>query len=278
MFAKKSFLNYPLFVMIFMACTPSSPQPNATDSASLNSAEHPSSSENTPNSEGGNVLNESDNSLDFDDKKPVLRIVGENDEMPTWSDDIAETYIFKKDPRYQLIIDAANAMHNRYFDARIRYDSIYGNLIFVNLYYEEQLRVDAAPLPDKMVAVILGSDTMRLVDLPDKELFAHFASVVRRNPKMLPREYRISIAVFLTTGYDNNILDNISEDYEYDKGERRAKFVPTWKESSGKLTIRYHSLIGRNALSTDPVKRQQCTIIVDADQNFTQKCDKPVPL
>ncbi|MCL2326340.1 MAG: hypothetical protein FWC40_07610 [Proteobacteria bacterium] len=259
MFVKMSFACMLLFTMTLMACTPSTPQPNKTDSASSTITALNDRDED-PMVDDQHSNSDADNSTDSSAEPSVLRLASEDDEKPVWSDDITRSYLPKDDPRYQPILDAVNAMHANFRNARIRDNSIYGNLLFVHVDYELP-RVGGAPIPQKIVAVILGSETIRLVELPDKELFAHFAGIIRSNPKILSQYKRIDIATFLTNGFYYEILSN--------------GYAPSWKESGGKLSIRYHRMIYTDA-RLPYNERQQCTITVDSKQNFTQKCEKPV--
>jgi len=104
------------------------------------------------------------------------------------------------------------------------------------------------------VAVILG-DTPRLVQLPDKSLFAHFAGVIRANPDILEPDLRLGTALRLATG----------------DGNREDEPAPTWTDENGILTIRYHKNIDTGSW-IEPSRLHDCTITVDARQDYTVDC------
>jgi len=135
-----------------------------------------------------------------------------------------------------------------------------GNLAFV------EVRTSAPPdLKDKdgsstqYVAVILGT-TPRVVNLPNKAIFVHFAKNIRSAPDKLELKDRIRTALLLATGSSKYI------------GEPEA-LAPTWTDKGGTLVIRYHKNIGGGGM----MRPQQvaCTLTVDAEQAFTHHCGEP---
>jgi len=130
-----------------------------------------------------------------------------------------------------------------------------GNLVFV----------EVATIPDQdlisihnaryeYVAVILG-DNPRLVELPDKALFVHFAKNIRSDPDKLEAWDRIKTALLLATG---------SNRYESDP-------YPTWTDEGGTLVIRYHTHYPDGAERRDS-RLYECILNVDANQDFTHAC------
>jgi len=239
-----------------MGCTSSSSQPTPAPSDSI-----------LP------TLQNNDSSLESAVQPQESDMKFGNNGTDNWSDDIARTHFPKKDSRYQQVLDAVNAMNADFFNAKMLSDYRYGNLVLVRVAYQIPAP-DATPIPDKIVAVILGAKTLRLLELPNKELFAHFARVVQDNLTMLQRDDRIEVAASLATGYRYRILDNVKEGRENDN----HKYVPTWQESGGEITIQYHREILGNTFGRVPNRKQSCTITVDANQNFMQECSEPVPL
>ncbi|MCL2326086.1 MAG: hypothetical protein FWC40_06290, partial [Proteobacteria bacterium] len=135
--------------------------------------------------------------------------------------------------------------------ARIR-DKI-GNLVFVEV---STVVPDLAHSdgPNRYVGVILG-DHPRLVNLPDKALFVHFAKNIRLAPDKLKAWERIKTALLLATG---------SNRYESDP-------YPTWTDEGGTLVIRYHTHYPDGAERRDS-RLYECVLTVDANQDFTHAC------
>ena len=137
--------------------------------------------------------------------------------------------------------------------ARIR-DKI-GNLVFVEIAtIPDQDLISIHNARYEYVAVILG-DNPRLVNLPDKALFVHFAKNIRSDPDKLEAWDRIKTALLLATG---------SNRYERDP-------YPTWTDEGGTLVIRYHTHYPDGA-SRRESDLFECILTVDAEQDFTHVC------
>jgi len=98
------------------------------------------------------------------------------------------------------------------------------------------------------------------VSLPDKALFAHFAKNIRPNPNRLEFRDRIRTALILATG-SYWIVE---------------KLTPTWNDENGTLVIHYNKRFyggGRERTT-----REECTLTVDANQDYAVECAEPVQL
>ncbi|MCL2326410.1 MAG: hypothetical protein FWC40_07965 [Proteobacteria bacterium] len=178
-------------------------------------------------------------------------------EPAAWGDDMTRGYLYERDRDIKAAMTVVKATLSRRQEAYERYRI--GNLAF--------FEIITLPHPDVMdvgaryqhVAVILGKKP-RLVSLPDKALFAHFAKNIRPNPDILEFQDRIRTAMLLATGADRIV----------------EKLPPTWVDENGILVIHYHKLFyggGRESPT-----REECTLTVDANQDFTLECAKPVEL
>jgi len=129
-----------------------------------------------------------------------------------------------------------------------------GNLAFIEIITMPDPDVMHGERTRQYVAVILGKKP-RLVSLPDKALFAHFAKKVRPNPDVIESEDRIWTAMVLATGVG---------------GLERKPAPPTWTDENGTLVIHYYRHI------PDPddydLMVQECTLTVDTNQDYTLEC------
>ncbi|MCL2326867.1 MAG: hypothetical protein FWC40_10295 [Proteobacteria bacterium] len=128
-----------------------------------------------------------------------------------------------------------------------------GNLAFVEI-STVVLELTHSDGRNRYVGVILG-DNSRLVDLPDKVLFVHFAKNIRPNPEKLEVDERIRTALLLAIGLDG---------YERDP-------APTWTDEDGALVIRYKTHYPNASMRWDN-DLYECILTVDADQAFTHAC------
>jgi len=133
-----------------------------------------------------------------------------------------------------------------------------GNLGFIDVHTSAPAGVRDANGTSQYVAVILGTKP-RVVNLPDKALFTHFAKNIRPNPDKIKLTRRVETALLLATGSGSFI----------DEPEALA---PTWTDENGTLVIRYHKYIGGGM--TRP-QQAACTLTVDAEQAFTLECGEP---
>jgi len=127
-----------------------------------------------------------------------------------------------------------------------------GNLAFVDVITSPHPGLSGVDATSHYVAVILG-DKPRLVELPDKALFVHFAENIRQNPEKLKLENRIRTAQILAIG---------SSSYE-------KKPPPTWTDEDGTLVIRYSTHFAEGRRWRD---LYECILTVNAEQEFTQAC------
>jgi len=178
-------------------------------------------------------------------------------EPAVWGDDMSYSYLFKGDADTKAVM----AVVTRTLGSRQKAqpsDKI-GNLGFVEVStfpHPGTLDVDAT---SQYVAVILGKKP-RLVTLPDKALFVHFAKNIRPNPDMLEAWWRIKTAVLLATG----------------SGRIADKPEPTWSDENGILVIHYHRYVDSDnmgqTMRQPPPRLEECTLTVDANQDFMLEC------
>jgi len=174
-----------------------------------------------------------------------------------WGDDMNRGSLFDEEADTKQAMAVVNATLSSRQRAHARYSI--GNLAFVEVITSpdpELIDVDATNLH---VAVVLG-DKPRLVSLPDKALFAHFARNIRPNPDKLEFKHRIRTALLLAT----------NSDWIADESE------PTWIDENGILVIHYHRYVdsdsGTLSMRQPPPILQECTLTVDANQDFTLEC------
>jgi len=122
-----------------------------------------------------------------------------------------------------------------------------GNIAFIEIITSTPNLTDSFS-SSKYVGVILG-DEPRLVPMPSKELFTHYAKIVRANPGIMEPNQRIRAALILATG---------NESYKVDES--------TWTDEDGSLIIKYNALVRLNMAKSITTSN---TLTVDANQNFT---------
>jgi len=178
-------------------------------------------------------------------------------EPATWGDDMTYSYLDEKDrdtkAAMKVVKTSLNSRQRFYEREKI------GNLAFFEVVTSAPPGVNDVDATSHYVGVILGKKP-RLVSLPDKALFVHFAKNIRSNPDVLEFRARIRTAMLLATGSARFV----------------EKLPPTWVDEDGTLIIHYHKLFyggGRESPT-----REECTLTVDANQDFTLECAKPVYL
>jgi len=129
-----------------------------------------------------------------------------------------------------------------------------GNMAFVEIFTALPEDVKDLDIPPEYVVVVLG-DESRLVRLPNKELFAKFASAVRADPDLMKPRQRTMAALVLATGYENYI--------------DRSGVEPSWEDEDGTLTIRYYKYV-RKGMSRPRV--ELCTLTVAENQDYSIEC------
>ncbi|MCL2325427.1 MAG: hypothetical protein FWC40_02845 [Proteobacteria bacterium] len=192
----------------------------------------------------------------------------------TWGDDMTYSFLFDEEADVMAVIEAYFDANRRAHESRwqelisripeaadiqadldqrayVRYGI--GNLAFVEVITSPHPGLYDVDATNHYVAVILG-DKPRLIELPDKALFVHFAENIRQNPEKLKLENRIRTALILATG----------------SGRREQEPTPTWTDEDGTLIIHYHRYVGDGGMARSILF--DCTLTVDAEQEFTQAC------
>jgi len=165
----------------------------------------------------------------------------------TWGNDM--TYGFLRDEKEKTVAFVRATLGPRqeaYTAHRV------GNLAFAEIITAPNPNVPYDQETRQYVAVILG-EKPRLVSLPDKALFAHFAKNVRPNPDVIDSDNRIWTALLLATGLG---------------GLERKPAPPTWTDEDSTLIIHYY----RHIADIDELILQECTLTVDANQDYTLEC------
>jgi len=178
--------------------------------------------------------------------------VAENPDA-TWGNDMTRASLLRDSADTKVTMAVVEASLSAGQEAYARYRI--GNLAFVEIMtlpHPEEKDVNAT---HQYVAVILG-DKPRLVSLPDKVLFAHFAKNIRPNPDKIDSRNRIRTALLLAT----------------DSGSYEDEPTPTWTDEGGTLIIHYRRYVNSSNTGKSYPILQECTLIVDVNQDFTLKC------
>jgi len=167
-----------------------------------------------------------------------------------WGDDMSYKWLFTKEDDAKVASDVVAPTLRSNQTARAR-DRV-GNLVFVEVFTSPPPTITDLNETRHYVGVILG-ERPRVVNLPDKVLFAHFAKNIRPNPDKIETGDRIRTALLLA---DSAYLVRGSE--------------PTWTDEDGTLVIHYQKFVFSGDMN--PNERFTCTLTADADQNFTVDC------
>ncbi|MCL2815104.1 MAG: hypothetical protein FWD23_10940 [Oscillospiraceae bacterium] len=160
------------------------------------------------------------------------------------SDDMRYNFLENEDKKTVMSTVEKTLLPNQRAYPRFRV----GNIAFVEISTSAPQLTDSSG-SRKYAGVILG-DEPRLVSMPNKELFTHFAKIVRADPGIMEPSRRIRAALILATGDESRGRDKDAE--------------PTWTDENGVLIIKYRVLRGGMLLWTEARM-----LIVDENQDFT---------
>jgi len=162
-------------------------------------------------------------------------------------------YLFEREADTKAAMAVVKATLGSRQKAHIR--DMIGNLAFVEIITlpdpDTRGGIDA---PSQHVAVILG-EKPRLLNLPDKALFAHFAKNIRLNPDLIDSGNRIWTALVLATGMSGLV---------------HKPEPATWTDKNGTLVI--HCFRHIPDPDIDDLMLQECTLTVDVNQDYTLEC------
>ena len=171
----------------------------------------------------------------------------------TWGDDMTYSYLFERDADTKTAMAVIKATLDTRQKAYIR-DRV-GNLVFAEIITLSDPGFVHSRETHQNVAVILG-EKPRLVSLPDKALFAHFAKNIRPNPDVIDAGNRIWTALILSTGMGHTVHEPTPA---------------TWTDKDGTLVIHcFRYITDDNGRIYDML--QECTLTVDTNQDYTLEC------
>jgi hypothetical protein len=133
-----------------------------------------------------------------------------------------------------------------------------GNVGFIDVITTPYPQVMDANGSTHTVAVVLGAHP-RIIAMPNKELFALYASNIRQNPEQIELSRRIALAVLLATGSRNTIERKNDDDVS----------LSQWDDDGNTLVVRFDRLKGGGMMRP---RREACTLTVDENQHFTLEC------
>ena len=130
------------------------------------------------------------------------------------------------------------------------------NMVFIEVHTAPTAEVRDLNGSSSYVVVVLD-EGMRLVRLPNKELFARFASLIRAAPDLMAPHHKLRTALTLATGNGDYTSST-------DKSE------PSWVDEDGILVIKYYAYIRQMSSMVRP-RIALRTLTVDENQNYSIK-------
>ncbi len=186
--------------------------------------------------------------------------------LAVWGDDLTYGYLDddESDGKQALKVARKNSSFSDYY-ARFKV----GNLGIVEGSTPPPPYVMDADGRSGYIAVITGK-TPYYFALPNKELFAHYMKLIRKNlaQNKPDQRYRIMhVLAGIPYFMDKSEVENFAND--------RLNVVPqdpTWVDENGTLTVEYFSTQADSGMTAPYLI--QCRLVVDSEQQFTIKCDQ----
>jgi len=170
-----------------------------------------------------------------------------------WENDMSYGFLLDREPDTKAALAIVESVLRTRQKAYPRFRI--GNLAFVEIITAPPPGLTDVTGTTEYVGVILGAKP-RLVPMPNKALFAHFAKNVRPDPEKLRFDRRIRAALILATGSDHYLSgDDVPG--------------PTWTDENGTLVIRYQKFVGQGMMRP---KKVDCTLTTDDQQAFILDC------